>query len=383
MRKSQRRPRQSKGTISIETNKGWLRLRWSHNGSRYVLYLGLPDDEVNRLVAEQRAGAIRLDILSGNFDPTLKKYKSEEQITRSLISPAQLIDRFVQYKEKMSQCSKAALSKYKGLRTRLEQYFEDKPADRIKETDAQGFIQWLSECIKLKPVTLRERLSILRACWQWGIEQELIEQKNPWKNIRIKSSRTKGAQPFTSEECRQILMGFRTDPHYAYYSDFVDFRLSIGCRPGEAAALRWENVSDECDRVWIVESYTRGELKKNTKTEKNRVFKVPARVQKMLRDRRPENYKPEELVFPAKKGGYIDDSDFRNRAWIKVLKKVGVEYRKPYATRATGTSHLIESGMSVADVSVITGNTPETIYRHYLGTVANIIEIPDFMNEED
>lgn len=375
--------RAQKGTISVESNNGWLRLRWSHGGKRHVLYLGLPDDEINRLVAEQRAGSIRLDILSGNFDPSLKKYKSEEQISQALISAADLARRYSQYKESTGQVSRRGLSKYLGLQTRLRQYFEQKPADRIRESDAHGFIQWLKDSVKLQPVTIRERLAMLKACWQWGLEKELIERKSPWTSIRIQFSRGKGAQPFTSEECRKILRGFKTDPHHAYYLDFVDFRLSVGCRPGEAAALRWENVSEECDRVWIVESYSRGELRKSTKTERNRVFQVPPRIQRMLRNRRPEDYRAEDLVFPAKRGGYIDDSDFRNRAWSKILKKVGVEYRKPYTTRSTGTSHLIESGKSVADVAVITGNTPETIYRHYLGTVAKVVEVPDFMDDED
>ena len=377
-----KRSRQSKGTISVEANKGWLRLRWRYQGKRYILYLGLQDDEINRLVAEQRAGAIKLDILSGNFDPTLKKYKSDQQIEKSLISATELFGRFLRYKEETGQVGKNALGKYAGLKTRLEQYFENKLADKITEVDAQGFVQWLLNVIKQKPVTVRERLSMLKACWEWGLGKELIEKKSPWKNLRVKASQGKGAQPFTREECKKILREFKADPYYAYYTDFVDFRLSIGCRPGEAAALKWENVSEDYSMLWITESYSRGEIK-STKTGRNRVFKVPTRIQKMLRDRRPENYKPDDLVFPAKKGGYIDDSDFRNRAWVKVLKKAGIEYRKPYTTRATGTSHMIESDKSVADVAAITGNTPETIYRHYLGSVVNILEVPDFLEEEE
>ena len=37
--------------------------------------LGLPNSLVNRMVAQQEASQIGLDIASGNFDPSLKKYK--------------------------------------------------------------------------------------------------------------------------------------------------------------------------------------------------------------------------------------------------------------------------------------------------------------------
>jgi len=35
----------------------------------------LPDSKVNRTVAEQKARQIELDIASGNFDESLRKYK--------------------------------------------------------------------------------------------------------------------------------------------------------------------------------------------------------------------------------------------------------------------------------------------------------------------
>lgn len=38
----------SKGTVSVEEFQGRLRLRWRHEGKRYVLAIGLPDSKVNR-----------------------------------------------------------------------------------------------------------------------------------------------------------------------------------------------------------------------------------------------------------------------------------------------------------------------------------------------
>jgi integrase len=73
----------AKGTVSVEVFEGRLRLRWREGGKRYTLSLGLPDSKVNRTVAQQKANQIQLDIISGNFDSTLKKYKPNMLVGRA------------------------------------------------------------------------------------------------------------------------------------------------------------------------------------------------------------------------------------------------------------------------------------------------------------
>jgi len=83
-----------KGKVKVETDKGWLRLRFSYQGKRYALTLGLPDSKVNRMVAEQKAHQIELDIISGNFDKSLRKYKTQRQ-NYTCMTAADLYERFI------------------------------------------------------------------------------------------------------------------------------------------------------------------------------------------------------------------------------------------------------------------------------------------------
>ena len=147
----------------------------------------------------------------------------------------------------------------------------------------------------------------------------------------------KRARPFTQAEVKAILQGFRTHSYYSYYADYVEFLLTCGCRPGEATGLKWKHLSDDCIQAWIGETWSRGQGKP-TKTNRSRVLKFHARIQEMLKRRKPEPCDPEALVFPAKEGGHIDDHNFRNRAWKTVLAEQGIEYRKPYNTRHTVTA---------------------------------------------
>lgn len=63
-----RQKKKAKGTVKIESDKGQLRLRFTHAGKRRTFALGLPDTSINRKFAEQKARQVELDIISGNVE---------------------------------------------------------------------------------------------------------------------------------------------------------------------------------------------------------------------------------------------------------------------------------------------------------------------------
>jgi integrase len=66
-----------KGTVQLKSSNDRLQLVFTWQRKRHYLSLGLPDTPINRKVAEQKARQIELDFVSGNFDPTLDKYRTE------------------------------------------------------------------------------------------------------------------------------------------------------------------------------------------------------------------------------------------------------------------------------------------------------------------
>ncbi len=172
--------------------------------------------------------------------------------------------------------------------------------------------------------TLKERVTLVSACWDWAIEENLLE-KNPWKKIvkGIKPSKTAPPNPFTVDEIKAIVAGFRCDRYYSFYADYVEFMLSTGCRPGEAIALQWKHINDDCSVVWIGEAYYRGSLK-TTKTTASGHVPLSRSLQQLLTRRRAVGVAPDDLVFPRPKGGYLSDRDFRQRPWTKVLAKLNI-----------------------------------------------------------
>jgi hypothetical protein len=79
-----RKPKSPHGTVTVQVYKDRIRLVWTCpvNRKRIYLALGLSDSAINRNAAQQKALFIQNDMGSGNYDPTLKKYKSESQIGR-------------------------------------------------------------------------------------------------------------------------------------------------------------------------------------------------------------------------------------------------------------------------------------------------------------
>jgi integrase len=65
------------GIVNIEDADGRLRLRWTHQGQRYCLGVGLPDSKANRTVAMTKANRIESEIIHEIFDPTLKRYRGD------------------------------------------------------------------------------------------------------------------------------------------------------------------------------------------------------------------------------------------------------------------------------------------------------------------
>jgi integrase len=243
----------------------------------------------------------------------------------------------------------------------------------LSETQCFAFRDWLLD--KLAPRTASQRLSMLRSCWQWGCDRGMV-RSNPWLAIKVKVPPKRRPKPFTTQEVQRILQAFRDHRHYSYYYTFVLFLLSTGCRTGEAIGLQWKHLSDDCGRVWIGESVSRGR-RKPTKTNRDREFLLTTGLQRVLWEVKAERKPaPEDLVFPARRGGPIDDHNFRNRAWKSVLEEIGVEYRKPYNTRHTFVSHAIDGGIPPVEVAELTGHTEETLFSSYLGKTGKGAKLP-------
>jgi integrase len=357
--------------VKVENDDGRLRLRWTHHGKRYAIAVGLPDTAVNRTFAQQKASQIELDIISGNFDSTLKKYKPKRATSKHLeqSTAGDVFEKFMVDQKKAKGLQVGSVCRYTGALRQLQRFFKDKPVEYIGAMDTGNFVAYLKEHCGDR--TTKDYLILIRACWDWGRLKHLVEfNANPWNAVldRAKVAPKQRVKPFTAAEVKAIESAFRHDRYYAHYADFVTFLFGTGCRFGEAAGLQWQHVADDLQTVWFGESVSRG-IRKTTKTGKARTIILTPKIGELLAKRKPDPCDPKALVFPAPKGGPINDHTFRRRAWKGVLSQSGIDYRKPYATRHTVISHALANGANYLEVAETTGHDPQVLHKHYASVI--------------
>ncbi|WP_166481648.1 phage integrase SAM-like domain-containing protein [Scytonema sp. UIC 10036] len=273
-----------KGSVCVEVFKNRIRLRWTHERERYCLYPGLPNNEISGKAALKLASRIELDIACDNFDPTLAKYKSSDQSKKEKkvkqeidvkpsLSVVSLFDQFTDHKSRYLY--RRSLEKYYSLTTYLKTYFQNTLASAIAPKDAEAFIEWLKP--KLEPITLKERVVLLRACWNWAIKENLLTT-NPWADLpnRIKIPPRQQPKPFSKQELSKILAAFESHEYYNHYLSYVTFRMLTGVRVSEASGLRWSDVHEDFSSIWIGSSLARGDRKlpQHNIRRSNRAFKL-------------------------------------------------------------------------------------------------------------
>lgn len=357
--------------VYIERDRSRLRIRIIYQGKRYQFSTGLTDNKPNRAYVLGIASRIELDMVSGQFDTTLTSYRPQSIGSNRIgLTCAELFSNFTSAR-KSDGLSQGALEKYKAVLANLERYLQDISATDLSERVAGNFVLDLKG--KVSNGTARQYLYLLRSAWDWGAGQHSVKD-NPWsiqiaKFKKTKVTRSKKYRPFSVDEIQAILKGFQEHRYYSHYYPFVIFQLNCGTRPGEASSLKWGDISNDFATAVIQRSYSRGVTRETTKTGVIREIDLTSRVQQLLRQIKPRNCDRNTLVFPAPKGGSINDNSFRSRAWKSVLSVAGIEYRPPYYLRHSAISHGYVGGADPLELANQAGNSVRTMQNSYLNSV--------------
>ncbi|MER3433155.1 MAG: site-specific integrase [Leptolyngbya sp. ERB_1_1] len=367
--------RAAKGTVSIESVKGRLRLCWRYQGQRFYLTLGYPDTAKHHAIARLKANQIQSDLLYERFDPSLAKYKPNATAPKSL-TLLEIYDRFIEYKR--PQCSPSTMrSQYRPWRKRVTELPTDDPHE------AGTIRDWVLSHMALD--SGKRFLGSLSECCNWAIESGLLD-KNNFSGMASKICLPKKSKededicPFNKREIDLLIDLFKTNKYYKHYYPFIYFCFLTGCRPSEALALQWKHIDKRFERITFEQALVMAEdglkVKGGLKTQDRKEFRCNSALTGLLKATHQAIQKPtrEGLVFPSPRGKHIDFHNFANRAWKTILSEAGIPYRKPYQTRHTFITLALEK-LSVQDVAALVGNSPEIIYRHYAG-VSRDLELP-------
>ncbi|MBD2166053.1 tyrosine-type recombinase/integrase [Calothrix membranacea FACHB-236] len=388
-----------KGNVGIEEYRGKLRLRLprtvTEGGKQVYLSTGLDANEVNRRRVSSVANWMEEDILTGQLDPTLNRYREKLEAYRqpqlTIVKPKTPQTDLVELWDRYCEFMKPQLASTTYLKDYARKYKNHIKALPTKDlTQAIAIRDYL--LTELSPNAAKRVITYIAACCKWAVGSGLIKD-NPFagmsEDIKLPKHDSDAIDPFTREEMNNIIQAFEeTRPHYA---PFVKFLFWTGCRTGEAIALQWKHINSECTQITFSESYDSAlNIRKGTKTGKSRKFPCNTQVRQLLLSIRPSSPDLEQSVFTSPTGGIINNTRFSNQVWKggKVGKKQykGViqqlmnegkidRYRCLYNTRHTFITLMLAEGLTVPTVAKLVGNSPEIILKHYAGNTVPL-ELP-------
>ncbi|MBD2388844.1 tyrosine-type recombinase/integrase, partial [Cylindrospermum sp. FACHB-282] len=361
---------------------------------QFYLNSGLKDSAKNRAIVDSRWEEIQREISLGIFDPTLDRYRfGVKEIPENIeYSLSDLWEKFTEFKSSQLEQT-TLLGKYKSV----GRYINRLPSQKL--TDAATIRRWM--LANFTGYMAWQLLGTFSSCCDWACKSGLITS-NPFVNLKIqkpkKSSRDDDDfRAFTLEQRDIIIRAFESHPKHSHYTALVKFLFWTGCRPGEAFALTWGDISSDCCRISITKSKNYHRILKGTKNGKKRIFpcRSGSKLQSLLLSMRPADAKPTDSVFLSKIGKQMN-SDTMDAFWREgrsqrgkvvyqypgVVRELAAEgkvpYLKPYATRHTFATHAISSGISLDKVAYWLGDNTATVLTYYCHPEVAASDCPDF-----
>lgn len=362
-----------------------LRLRWSQGGKQRQLSLRIADTPANRQLAQQKANAIEADLISGNYDPTLGRYRLRPSSPETrTVDTGDLFEHFTESRRVEGISGQTIATKYKALRANIARY----GADIETIQDARQFIDMLRD--RQSAGIVNQNLVMLKAFGRWLVKHGYIAT-NPFELIRpLKGAarRVQDRTPFSKDELVRLLETMRQHPTASHYYDYTVVLFSLGLRPSEAIGLRWGHIDLVGQKINICESLSRSSEgltsgysreRKGTKTDNARILPLNDRLIELFAARRPTDAQADDLVFTTAKGLPIDDHNYRERYWKPMCEAAGIKYRPPYTTRHTLLSYGIEyQGWTLAQAAYIAGHSDTDMVSRTYGHLLDMPTLPDF-----
>lgn len=386
----------AKGEISVSNYEGRIRLRWRYGGQRYSLNLPYPYSNENLHHATVKVAEIKLDILKGEFDTSLVKYKPKIEkevavlpLTKSYAS-AITDDIVVKFKIWAKQVRSIDLDTessidYYGVYRVLNKY-------RNLRLSAVGE-SLINEDWAVS--TFNKRLNFLCGYFNWLVDKGDIVD-NPLRLIskRREKKKKKNSRriPLSEQEIQSFLDAIRDNTFcnksspvkHSFYYPFLRFVFTSGVRNAEAIGLKVKHIDLEKNQIEISEAFARTHkgtnhaqrISKGTKTGCVRFLPLSEALRELLLPL-VSNREPECYVFPSPKKLSIDDRMLKRRVIKPVLLALGIGDRDLYAARHSFGTRAVQQGMVITDVAYLMGHsTVDTTIRNYVSVEKRNILLP-------
>ena len=377
------------GKVSIDIKANRYRLRFTYPaGRRHEIRVSQVSDE-GWATALKAASLINKDIDLGEFDESYARYSPTH--AKAVELAALQLEQVTEEQEKKTYTLLELWERYKDLnQDRIAQttqnhlwqdcdrYLSRTDKNLLELNNAQEFVSYLQKQYAVSTIATLFR-SCINPAVHLAVAKGLVTH-NPFKSVNIPNPQKKPIECFEPHEVKAIIAAFYSDKynpksssyHHSYYAQYVELLALTGARPEELVALTLDDITNKRGKTYIrfSKAYSKGILLPHTKTKEIRLFPCNDQLKTLLQSITSKNNQS-NLLFPNLEGGYLNHGNFRYDNWRVVLNclvndgKVE-KYLKPYALRHSFITRLIREGIDIKTVATLSGNSVQTIIKHYL-----------------
>jgi integrase len=331
--------------------------------SRYFVDFSWPGQGRKKLYSDQQGYAltsweqskrllndIDYEIDKGTFDP--KKYciKEPDSLRVDKCAMAWLEQR--ENERKHGYISRSYLIENRDyVRRYFIPFWGSMSIRDIREGHLEDFKNWLPR--HLSPKTVANVLGILHKLFKYAFRRGYILLIPEFPKVEQREPLTRW---ISEEDQRKVLAQMDCPVRWAFYL----FLMKQGCRPGEARALRWENVDLKNDIVTIAAGFNRNEFKPYTKERDIRYLPLHPEVKKAL------------LALPRQLSGWVftyQDKPLSqwlvSNYWRLTAQKAGIKVTCYEGTRHSLASQAVQRGVSERKIGDMLGHKCLTSTRRY------------------
>lgn len=371
------------GRVSVDIKGKSYRLRFTYpEGNRHEFSIAKVSPE-GWTATIKAAQLINRDIDLGDFDESYTRYSPKHakklQLTRESQTQKYNLKQLWEVYKESNKNRVATTTQHNSWK----QYNRCLSAVSNKSLKLENSELFFKEVLNVYSVgTIK---GVVSKCLHPSVNQAIkkgLIKTNPYKDIKLPKTQAPPIECFEPHEIKAIISAFYNNEYcsnksaykHSYYAPMIEFLALTGCRPEECHALTWNDIKHRNNRVFINfnKAYSKGVLLPHTKNHTIRLFPCNEQLQNIIISI-PHSENKYNLVFPSAKSCYVDQDNFRNRYYKKVLKGLVEDekvekYLKPYALRHSFITRLVREGVDIKTVATLSGNSVNTIIKHYLAS---------------
>jgi integrase len=248
------------------------------------------------------------------------------------------------------------------------------PIDQISSAMIRKIVSetpWKSATVK------RSAIQRLHTMFESAVRDELIT-RNPVGSIELPVKAKKPVDPFTVAEADLIIghLYKALTGSMRVYAAYFEFAFYTGMRPGEIAALRWDEVDTEGRVANVCRIVVDYKIEERTKTRETRrvmlnsralnAIEVAKGVAELRSQQSRRHHKHSPYVFPPTKNfEFIQQASVTDKHFKAALVALKIRARRQYNCRHTYATMCLMAGMNLGFIANQLGHSVQMLLSTY------------------